>query len=175
MKEIFSAQNGMAIPVTIDLKNIIPLMYKKEVVRNGKGQVVMNNRWIYVTDEGDTFSINVPRSEYCEMVYLSKITINESISYGKVTDRLRRFMEQVSSFILFEYEGIKFRVFLKKLKNGTMDLDYVKCYWLTTHGCNLPIKGIPKRYNKVAFEGDRTGFGWAHGLVVSLRHFGFEE
>jgi len=167
-REIFSATNGQKVPVTVDL-NVETLMYDGKPVTNGYGQQIMNDCWIYVYMKGyGNCAINVNRSQYCEKVYLSNMTILESIQNGKTTKRLADFIKTVSDKLVFEKDGITYRVYLTKTKTG-YDLSHVKCYWLITHSPNLYFENIPTRYKSVVYLPEKSYSKWAHELLVDLK------
>ena len=174
-REIFSTMNGQPVPVTVDL-NVEPLKYGGKAMKNGHGSVVMNNSWIYVWQRGyGYFSINVNRSQYCEKIYLSNITIRQSINYGKTNQKLDRFIEQVSDKVVFEKNGITYRVYLKKTKSG-FDLDYVKPFWLITHSPNIYYTAIPEKYKDLVILPEKSYSKLAHELIVDLKKaFNFDE
>lgn len=166
MKNIYSSTNGRQIPVTADI-NVKPLKYSGKVVVNGNGSVVMDNRWIYVRmSHGGLESINVNRSQYCEKIYLSNVLIKSSFS-GKMTKRLEEFIEKVSDKLVFEKDGITYRVYLKQTRSG-YDLSHVKLYWINTHSPNLYFKDISKRYLQIIFMPKSALSHWAHELHVDL-------
>ncbi len=175
-RNIYDSVTGRKVPVTIDL-NVTPLIYQGKPVKNGHGKIVMNDQWIYMYQKAyGNFAINVNRSQYCEKVYLSNVTILESID-GKTSKRLSAFIANVSDKLVFEKNGITYRVFLIKTKSG-FDLSHVKPYWLITHSPNIPSTEIPKKYQDVVIYPENRTFAWAHELHVNLEkafNFRFDE
>lgn len=132
---IISPMNGQRIAATDS--TIQPLVHAGEIVKNGRGEVVMNNQWIYVNDGYGNYSINTVRADYCIMQEMKKVTIMESIDNKKVTKRLQRFIDEVSGNLVFTKYGKTYRVFLKKITSRTYDIAKIVPYWTTTAlGCN---------------------------------------
>jgi hypothetical protein len=173
-REIISGSNGQHIPVTVKL-NIKPLIYKGEVIKNGHGKIIMDDQWIYVYERAfGNFSINVNRSQFCEKVYLSNTKITDSINGGKITKRLAEFIKKISDTLVFEKNGITYRVYLKKTTKG-FDLSHIKLYWLITHSPNLYYEAIPERYKHILYLPETALSKWAHELRVDLKKaFDFE-
>lgn len=128
MRTVIATGNGQQIPVTTDL-NVQPLFRSGRPVKNANGRQIMNDEWIYVTDRNGCYSINVNRAKYCEKIYLSKITIQESIGEMKLMDKeLKLFVERVSDKLVFEKYGKWYRVFLRKVSRRTFTIDKVVPY-----------------------------------------------
>jgi hypothetical protein len=128
MRTILSTTTANRIPVTTDL-NVSPLMLMGKPVTNGNGKGLMNDQWIYVNDGRGNYSINVNRAKYCEKIYMSNVTIQESIG-GKLMDKdLKKFVEQVSDKLVFQKYGKWYRVFLRKVTNKTFTIDKVVPYY----------------------------------------------
>lgn len=129
--------NGQSIPVTMDL-NLQPLMLMGKPVLDGRGEKVMNDRWIYANGH----AINVWRSKYCEKMYLSNVTIAESIGASKLMDAdLNKFVAQVSDKLVFEKYGRWYRIFLERKTKRTFGIKKVVPYNLTID-CNRMIEGV---------------------------------
>lgn len=127
-RKIFSPTSGKEIPVTVDL-NVKPLIYDQKVMKNGKGEVMMDDRWIYVVMQGyGRISINVNRSSYCEKVYLSNLNILDSIDKTP-SRRLKKFIETISDKLVFKFGDTTYRVYLKYVKGKGYDIDSVKPFW----------------------------------------------
>lgn len=152
MKTINSAMTGQATPVVKEM-NVTPLIHSGRQIKNGHGETVMNDRWIYVNDGRGMYSINVVRSEYCRMIQLMNTTVHESIGYKRATKRLEEFINKVSDKLVFEFQGKKYRVFLRKRRNGYFDIDYIQPYYASTAiGCNKDIGGDYINTPKYAFQ-----------------------
>lgn len=172
MREINSTLNFNKIPVTTDL-NVKALVHIGEIITRANGEIVFNDEWIYVyLPHYGCHSINVIRSQYCEKRYLMNVSII-SQSGGKMTKRLQDFTVQVSPNLVFEKDGITYRVFLKKTKGG-FDLDYVRFYWLISHSANSTIADLPKKY--IELSKPVNPLNYAHTLEVDLKKaFGYEN
>ena len=59
-----SSVSGQEIPRTLEL-NIQPLIHEGQVVINGNGKTVMDDRWIYVNTSAGRRVINLWRARYC--------------------------------------------------------------------------------------------------------------
>lgn len=130
MRTINSTLTFAPIPVTVDL-NVEPLKIEGKLIRNRAGEVIMNDQWLYGSDR---YPINLNRSAYCAKVYLMNTKIaDQAASEGrKPTDRLKRFIKQVSSTMVFEHNGIAYRVYLRE-DGKEMDLASVRPYWACVH------------------------------------------
>lgn len=168
-RKIINPVNGNEVPVTINL-NVKPLYYAGKKVINGSGNNVLDDQWIYVNmAHYGLKSINVNRSQFCQKIYLSNISIKDSINSNKITAKLEKFIKEVSDKLVFEKNGITYRVFIKKTGN-IYDLDSVKCYWLITNSPNLHIDLIPDRYKTVCVSSKELHLqNWAHTLHVDLQ------
>lgn len=142
MRTITSPLNGAQIPVTKDLK-IEPLMLMGKPVTNGRGEPVMNDRWIYVQVPGYGLrAINVWRAHFCEKMYLSEVTIQEAIGANKLMDSdLKKFVDQVSDKVVFKKFGRWYRLFLRKITNRTFGIDKIVPYNWTIEP-NMMIGGL---------------------------------
>lgn len=129
-RTVSSPVNGKEIPVTVDLK-VKQLTISGIPVKNGNGRQIMDDEWIYIWCKGyGNISINVNRASYCQKVYLSNVSILDSIGYDKITKELQNFIDTVSDKLVFEFNLKTYQVFLKKTKSG-YDIDFVKPYWAT--------------------------------------------
>lgn len=129
-RTINSVVTGKPIPVTVDLK-VNPLMSSGRIICNGHGREMMDDEWIYTTVKGyGSISINVNRAAYCQKIYMSKMTIMETIGFGKMTLRLQTFISKISDKLVFIFNGTTYIIFLKKTKSG-FDIDSIKPYWST--------------------------------------------
>lgn len=148
MRTITSPMNGSQVPVTIDL-NVQPLILMNQPVTNGRGEAVMNDRWIYIQDpqwKSNQYSINVWRSRYCEKIYMSQITIREAVGEKKLFDKdLQLFIDKVSDKLVFEKFGRWYRVFLEKKTSRTYGILKVQPYYFSL-GLNLKVKGFSHDY-----------------------------
>lgn len=141
MRTIHSTSTGNAIPVTTNL-NVKPLMRAGKPVTNGKGQHIMNDQWIYVNDGRQNYSINVNRAKFCEKIYLSNVTIQESIGKKKLMDaELKTFVDQVSDKLVFEKYGRWYRIYLRKATNRTFTIAKVVPY-IAVYNPNARILGM---------------------------------
>lgn len=131
-RTVSSPMNGQRIPVNAEIErklNVQPLMYEGKVVKNGNGKVVMNDQWIYVNmPHHGMVAINVHRAEYCQKMYMSQITIQETIGNKLMDTDLQKFVEQVSDKIVFEKYGKWYRVELYKKTSRTFGLKKVQLY-----------------------------------------------
>lgn len=151
---ILSTTTGQQIPVTFQDDSIKPLMHLGKPVTDGNGNVVMNNRWIYV----DGCAINVWRARMFEKRYLSEVSIQESIGINKLMDKdLKTFVDQVSDKLVFKKYGKTYRVFLEKKTNRTFGIKKVALFNWTIdpntkhdgiHNYNLSIDWKSKFYVK---------------------------
>jgi hypothetical protein len=128
----YSPITGQQIPVSEEIAkklNVKPLIYMGKEIRTPSG-VVMNDRWIFVRMPGHgERAINVNRANYCQKMYLSQITIKESIGDNKLMDDdLQKFVEKVSDKIVFEKYGRWYRVFLTKKTRRTFEIKKVVAY-----------------------------------------------
>jgi hypothetical protein len=170
---IYSPFNGKPIPVNVDLK-LLTLKYEGKEVKI-QGENALNNRWVYVKTSVGLVSINVNRSCYCEKKYLENVSIMESIGYKDVTKGLQKFISEVSSNLVFEKDGVTYRVYLKNYRNK-FHLDCVKPFWLNMHSHNIHIDKVPNRYKDVCFLPEDAYSKWAHELKVDLKKaFGYEN
>lgn len=153
MRTITSTGNGKLIPVTENSLNIQPLTRLGKPVTNGYGKPIMDDQWVYISDgRNGLYSINVNRAKFCEKIYLSKISIQESIGEKKLMDKdLKKFVEQVSDKLVFEKYGKWYRVFLRKISSRTFAIDKV-----------VPYRFI---YN----PNERIGGNYAHELSINWR------
>lgn len=121
--------NGQRIPVTIEL-NIAPLTLMGKPIIDGRGEPVMNNRWVYVNMPGYGLkAINVYRAHYCEKRYLSEVTIQSSIGEKKLmSNDLKKFIEKVSNKIVFEKYGKWYRVYLRQITGRIFDIEKIVPY-----------------------------------------------
>lgn len=139
MNTIISPNNGQRVPVTIDLK-VEPLMLMGKPVTNGRGEQVMNDRWIYINMPGYGMkAINVWRAHYCEKMYMSKVGIRESIGEKKLlTKELKVFLEHVSDKLVFQKFGKWYRVYLRAITNRTYSINKVVPYnWTVNPNMNV--------------------------------------
>lgn len=186
-RTIISGTNGKRIPVTVDI-NVKPLTHsviengflvKNKPVKRVNGEPVMNDEWIYVTVPNyGRISINVNRHNFCRKIYLQQVKIVESIPGKKISPRLKKFIETVADTIVFEKDGVSYKVYLKETKKG-FDLDYVWPYWATcgTGGISTPWDSCIKKYGShpgwdYHFE---NGVRGEHKLNVNLKEkFNFD-
>ena len=149
-------------------------MYLGKPVRNGNGEIKMNDEWIYVYQKGyGNYSINVNRAQYCQKIYQSKLDVWDVIKAAKITSRFARFIATVSDKKIFIIDGITYEMFIHKTSKG-YDF-HVKPYWLKTHSPNIPIANIPERYKSLV-KPEKSYSHWAHELVVDLeKAFNFSE
>lgn len=140
---INNTSTGAPIPVTVDL-NVAPLMWMGKPVVNGNGKKIMNDNWIYVTDSRrHSYAINVNRAKYCEKIYMSHVTIQESIGAKKLMDNdLKAFVEQVSDKLVFQKYGRWYRVYLRTLTTRTFAIAKVVPYQ-AVYKPNAMIMGCP--------------------------------
>lgn len=167
MRTVIDSTVGREIPVSVSLP-IQPLTYsvvengvlvKNRPVVNGHGRQIMDDEWIYVDMPNyGNMSINVNRANYCQKIYLMHASILDSISHEKVTKRLQKFIDEVSSTLVFEKNGKSYRVFLKKTKAG-YDLEKVWPYWAVvgTGGIRSAWDSVKKKY------GGHPGWDYATG------------
>ena len=129
LRTIPNTLTGSPTPVTFDLK-VQPLTFMGESVKNGRGETVMNDSWIYVEmPHWGLHAINVNRAKYCEKMYLSKVTIKESIPQNKLMDsELKEFIEKVSDKLVFEKFGKWYRVFLFQKTRRTFGIKKIALY-----------------------------------------------
>lgn len=140
-RTIHSTSTGAPVPVTIDL-NVKPLMRAGKPVTNGNGKQVMDDQWIYVTERGDNYAINVNRAKYCEKIYLSNVTIQESIGQKKLMDKdLKNFVEQVSDKLVFQKNGRWYRVYLRKVTSRTFGIAKIVPY-IAVYNPNARVMGV---------------------------------
>lgn len=140
-RTINSIMTGGSIQVTADL-DVKPLMWHGKPVLNGNGKQIMNDQWIYVTDRNGSYSINVNRSKYCEKIYMSNVTIRESIGEKKLMDNdLKLFIELVSDKLVFQKYGRWYRVYLRKVTSRTFTIDKVVPYF-AVYNPNLKVGGF---------------------------------
>lgn len=180
--EVLDANTGNMIPVTVDLK-VNPLMYKKRPVVNGNGRKLMDNEWVYVNCGGyGNVAINVNRANYCKKIYLSNISIIESIGLKKITSKLQSFIDQVSDKLVFEKDGTSYRVYLSYNKRKKeYDLNYVWPYWATvgTGGIAPAWDSVSAKYKSHPgwdYEINEDGSKGKHRLNVDLKQkFGYEN
>lgn len=154
MRNILNATAGHQIPVTIDL-NIQPLTkpiiksgkkYGREDIINGNGRTIMNDQWYFTSNWpfGGMVAANVYRSYYCEKMYLSNVTIQESIGINKLMDAdLQKFVSQVSDKIVFNKYGKWYRVYLRKITNRTFGIAKITPYTYTI------LSGSHPMYDKI--------------------------
>ncbi len=135
-----STENAIPVMASYQRK---PLMHMGKQVTNSHGKQVMDDQWIYVDGGKDgMYSINVVRSEYCAMLNLKEVTIQESIGSKKLmSKKLQSFCENISDKLVFKYAGKMYRIYLKKVTSRTFDIAKIAPYWATTTlGQNKPIK-----------------------------------
>lgn len=131
-RTVTSSLTGTPVPVTMDL-GVKPLFRSGKPVKNGNGDHITNDRWIYVQDgRNGCYAINVNRARYCEKMYLSQITIRQTIEDKAIlSPDLKLFIDKVSDKIVFQKYGHWYKVFLRKIKRTyTIDkvIPYVAIY-----------------------------------------------
>jgi len=127
----FSPVNGQAIQVVKSVAerlNVRPLVYMGKTISTPSG-IVMDDRWIYVNVAGyGSMAINVNRANYCQKMYQSEITIQESIGNKLMDSDLKKFVEKVSDRIVFQKYGKWYRIFLCKKSNRTYGISKIVLY-----------------------------------------------
>lgn len=185
-RTIISTSVYQKIPVTVNL-NVKPLTFSEKVngkflknnpVKRSNGSLVMNDEWIYVFSPNyGRIAINMNRANYCQKVYLSNVRILESIGNKKISKRLERFIENVSDKLVFEKNGITYRVYLKEVSKGLFDLSHVWPYWATvgTGGIMRSWENVIKKYGSHPgwdYKRNPDGSLGEHKLNVNLSIFG---
>lgn len=147
-RNVSSPTTGSPVPVTVDLK-VNPLIYNGKPVVNGNGRQMLDDEWIYVNmPYYGNISINVNRANFCQKVYLSNIKIKDSIGGKNITKRLDAFIEKISDKLVFTYNGISYRIYLKQINKNLFDIEKVWPYWATvcTGGIMSSWNNIIKKY-----------------------------
>ncbi len=166
MKTILSPANGQLVPVLVNFSDVMPLMLNGKPVTNGRNEIVFNDSWIYV----DGSAINVVRAKFCVKRQLQNTTILSSIGNKKITKNLTSFISEVSENLVFEKNGIVFRVFLKK-KGYKYDLSCVKPYYLTDQ--NIKVNDADNKYLKICYIDKpilSQKSSYCHELKVNLKY-----
>jgi len=131
MKKILSTNEGH-VQISEEMRkklNVKPLIHQGKVVKNQLGEVVMDDQFIYtyVKNYGNV-AINLNRAKYCQKMYLSETTIQESIGNKLMDYDLKLFVEKVSDRLVFEKFGKWYKVELYKKTNRTYGLKKVQLY-----------------------------------------------